>query len=439
MIKITTKKPTRLMKLFSYLIYLTLCISLSAQTPSAQNSTPLNKGSAKSVGMSVERLARIDTMAESAIADSDVPGLVALVARNGKIVYHKAFGVADSGTGRELKEDDIFRIFSQTKAITATAVMMLWEEGLFKLDDPISKWIPEFKNPQVLDTYNYTAGTYTTIPAKQEITIRHLLTHSSGVGYGAIDPDERIRLIYKEAGIIEAVTQKHVLIADNIKKLAKLPLHFHPGEKYTYSMGLDVLGYFVEILSGMPLDEFFYSRIFKPLGMKDTYFYLPENKVDRLVLTHGPKDGKWVPYLGDGTIDPDYAFKGAKSLFSGGGGLLSTAIDYANFLQMYLNGGELSGKRLLSRTTIETMMASRVEMYSGSGYGLAFSVLDEKGVSVGGQGSEGTFSWGGAANTQYFADPNEQVIGVILKQTFGQRTDDTRWQFRQLVFQAIDD
>jgi CubicO group peptidase (beta-lactamase class C family) len=147
MIKITTKKPTRLMKLFSYLIYLTLCISLSAQTPSAQNSTPLNKGSAKSVGMSVERLARIDTMAESAIADSDVPGLVALVARNGKIVYHKAFGVADSGTGRELKEDDIFRIFSQTKAITATAVMMLWEEGLFKLDDPISRF-RNFKTPR---------------------------------------------------------------------------------------------------------------------------------------------------------------------------------------------------------------------------------------------------------------------------------------------------
>ena len=427
------------MKLLLFLICLSLSISLTGQTPSAQNSAPLSKGSAKSVGMSPERLARIDAMAESAIADSDVPGLVALVARNGKIVYHKAFGVADAGTGRELKKDDIFRIFSQTKAITATAVMMLWEEGLFKLDDPISKWIPEFKNPQVLDTYNYAAGTYTTIPAKQEITIRHLLTHSSGVGYGAIDPDERIRLIYKEAGIIEAVTQKHVLIADNIKKLAKLPLHFHPGEKYTYSMGLDVLGYFVEILSGMPLDEFFFSRIFEPLGMKDTYFYLSENKVDRLVLTHGPKDGKWVPYTGDGTIDPDYAFKGAKSLFSGGGGLLSTASDYANFLQMYLNGGELKGKRLLSRTTLETMMASGVDTSPTSQYGLAFSVLNDKGVAQGGLGSAGTFDWGGAANTQYFADPKEQVLGIILKQTFGQRTDDTRWQFRQLVFQAIDD
>ncbi|MDA0349115.1 MAG: serine hydrolase [Verrucomicrobia bacterium] len=427
------------MKLLLILICLSLSVSLSGQTPSTQKSPPLTKGSAKSVGMSPERLARIDKMAESAIADGDVPGLVALVARDGKIVYHKAFGIADAEIGRELKKDDIFRIFSQTKAITATAVMMLWEEGLFKLDDPISKWIPEFKNPQVLDTYNYTAGSYTTIPANQEITIRHLLTHSSGIGYGAIDPDERLRLIYKEAGIIEAVTQKHVLISDNIKKLAKLPLHFNPGEKYSYSMGLDVLGYFVEILSGMPLDEFFSSRIFEPLGMKDTYFYLPENKVDRLVLTHGPKDGKWVSYIGDGTIDPDYPFKGAKSLFSGGGGLLSTATDYANFLQMYLNGGELNGKRLLTRTTIETMMASGVDTSPASQYGLAFSVLNDKGVAQGGLGSEGTFSWGGAANTQYFADPKEQIIGIILKQTFGQKTDDTRWQFRQLVFQAIDD
>jgi len=389
--------------------------------------------------MSAERLQRIDAMAESALADGDVPGIVALVARNGKIVYHKAFGLADAEAGRELKRDDIFRIFSQTKAITGTAVMMLWEEGLFRLDDPISKWIPEFKNPQVLDTYNHTAGTYTTRPAKSEITIRHLLTHSSGIGYGGIDRDKRMRLIYKEAGIIEAVTQNHVLISDNIKKLAKLPLHFDPGERYYYSMGLDALGYFIEIVSGMPLDEFFYSRIFKPLGMKDTYFYLPPNKADRLVLAHGPMDGKWIKYVGDGTVDPDYAISGAQSLFSGGGGLLSTATDYANFLQMYLNGGEFNGIRLLSRMTIETMMASGVDMSPVSQYRLAFSVLNEKGVATGGLGSEGTFRWGGAANTQYFADPDEQVIGVILKQTFGQRSDDTRWQFKQLVFQAIDD
>lgn len=425
---------------FGIILFLALCVSLYAQTPSAQKSPPLDYASPKSVGMSAERLHRIDAMAESAIADGDVPGIVALVARKGKIVYHKAFGLADAEAGRELKRDDIFRIFSQTKAITGTAVMMLWEEGLFRLDDPISKWIPEFKNPQVLDTYNYTAGTYTTRPAKSEITIRHLLTHSSGIGYGGIDRDERMRLIYKEAGIIEAVTQNNVLISDNIKKLAKLPLHFDPGEKYYYSMGLDALGYFIEIVSGMPLDEFFHSRIFKPLGMEDTYFYLPAKKADRLVMVHGPsRDGKWIQYLGDGTIDPDYPIKGAQSLFSGGGGLLSTSTDYANFLQMYLNGGELNGIRLLSRTTIETMMASGVDMSPVSQYGLAFSVLNEEGVAAGGLGSEGTFRWGGAANTQYFADPDEQVIGVILKQTFGQRSDDTRWQFKQMVFQAIDD
>ena len=421
----------------SIILFLALCLSLSAQTPSAQKSAPLSYASTKSVGMSAERLQRIDAMAESAIADGDVPGIVALVARKGKIVYHKAFGSADAEAGRELKRDDIFRIFSQTKAITGTAVMMLWEEGLFRLDDPISKWIPEFKNPQVLDTYNYTAGTYTTRPAKSEITIRQLLTHSSGIGYGAIDRDERMRLIYKEAGIIEAVTQNHVLISDNIKKLAKLPLHFDPGERYYYSMGLDALGYFIEIVSGMPLDEFFHSRIFKPLGMKDTYFYLPPIK-QIVWYSAWPYGRKMDQIPRDGTVDPDYAISG-QSLFSGSGGLLSTATDYANFLQMYLNGGELNGIRLLSRTTIETMMASGVDMSPVSQYGLAFSVLNEKGVATGGLGSEGTFRWGGAANTQYFADPDEQVIGVILKQTFGQRSDDTRWQFKQLVFQAIDD
>ena len=426
---------------FLLLTLWTLTLGLSGQTPSIQKSAPLSTGSPQSVGLSPERLARIDTMAESAIADNDVPGVVALVARKGKIVYHKAFGLADNASGRKMKKDDIFRIASQSKAITSTGVMMLWEEGFFKLDDPVSKWIPEFKNPQVLDSYNYTSGTYTTIPANREITIRHLLTHSSGLGYGLIDADERMKLIYKKAGITDLFTTEPVTIGDSVKKLAKLPLHFHPGDEYRYSEGLDVLGYFIEVVSGMPFDQFLKTRLFDPLGMEDTGFYVPDNKAHRLVTVQKPEDGKWVKYTGvEGYYDADYPIKGAKAFFSGGAGLTSTVQDYATFLQMYLNDGELNGIRFLSRTTIDTIMSPQVALNRETeDYGLVFGLLNEKGVAFGGPGSAGTFRWGGYFNSQYFADPNEQIIGVIMKQTRYQTTDDTSWQFGQLVFQAIDD
>ncbi|MCX8108363.1 MAG: beta-lactamase family protein, partial [Verrucomicrobiae bacterium] len=219
-------------------------ISLAiAQTPSIKRSPPLSVASPAAAGISASRLERIDAMLKQAVDDKEIPGAVALVARNGKIVYWKAFGMADNAAGRPLKTNDIFRIASQTKAITATAVMMLWEEGKFQLDDPISKFIPEFKNPQVLKSYNDEDGSWTSEPAKTEITIRHLLTHTSGIGYGVIDGDERFRKIYARAGIVDLFTTEPVTIADNVKKLARLPLHHHPGERFTYSEGLDVLGY----------------------------------------------------------------------------------------------------------------------------------------------------------------------------------------------------
>tara|TARA_R110000796_G_scaffold88850_3_gene191836 strand:+ start:45887 stop:47167 length:1281 start_codon:yes stop_codon:yes gene_type:complete len=409
-----------------------------SQTKSIKNSPLLEEGSANSVGISEERLDRIDQMCKNAI-DNQVPGIVALIARNGKIVYHKAYGTADE-SGKELKKDAIFRIASQTKAITSTAVMMLWEEGKFKLDDPISKFIPEFKNEQVLDSL-YNDGTYTTIPAKSPITIRHLLSHTSGIGYGIIDGDSRFKKIYKDAGITDLFTTEKITIAESVKKLAKLPLHHNPGENFTYSEGLDVLGYFIEIVSGMPLDEFFRTRILDPLGMNDTWFYLPKSKQDRLVSIQTQKEGKWVNYPTT-FYDPDYPKKGAKSFFSGGAGLSSTAKDYATFLQMYLNNGELNGIRLLSRTTIQVMMANQIgDIWHdrGTNFGLAFQLVNQKGQDLGGTGSLGTFDWGGYFNTQYFADPKEQIIGIIMKQTQAIKNDDTGWKFRQLVGQTIDD
>ncbi len=424
------------------LILITLVFTANGQTKSSQKSAPLTPASPESVGMSSERLDRIDAMCQEAVKSGDLPGIVALVARKGKIVFHQAYGMADNSSGRKMNEDDIFRIASQSKAITSTAVMMLWEEGKFQLDDPISKFIPEFKNPQVLQSYKYNDTSYTTITADKEITIRHLLTHTSGLGYGVIDGDERFKMIYEKAGITDLFTTQPITVEQSVKKLAKLPLHHHPGEKFTYSEGLDVLGYFIEIISGVPFDEFLRKRLFDPLGMDDSWFYLPSSKADRLVSVQKKEDDKWVKYPVT-FYDTDYPLKGSKTFFSGGAGLSSTAKDYAIFLQMYLNGGELNGVRILSRTTIKSIMGNQTaDLFSGgvnSYYGLAFGVVTKAGQDQAGVGSVGTFEWGGYFNTQYFADPEEQTIGILMKQTQGPVQDETGWKFRMLVGQAIDD
>ncbi|WP_209402580.1 serine hydrolase [Pseudozobellia sp. WGM2] len=428
------KKPTTLLLLFFYLISF-------AQTPSSQKSPPLEVSEASEVGMSQARLDKIGIMLENAVTEKQIPGVVALIAKDGKIVFHEAFGMADNKSKTAMEKNTIFRIASQTKAITSTAVMMLWEEGKFKLDDPISKYIPEFKDPQILDSYSILNDTYTTRPAKNEITIRHLLTHTSGLGYGVIDGDERFKKIYKKAGITDLFTTKDISIESSVKKLAKLPLHHNPGDAYVYSEGLDVLGYFIEVVSGMPFDKFLRTRIFDPLGMDDTWFYLPKEKQDRLVSVQQITDGKWNQYPVT-FYDTDYPKKGAKRFFSGGAGLSSTAKDYATFLQMYLNNGELNGTRILSRTTIESIMKNQTLDLFGDpnrDYGLAFGLVNATGVATAGWGSKGTFDWGGYFNTQYFADPEEQVIGILMKQTQGEVTDETRWKFRQMVFAAIDD
>lgn len=426
-----------------FLLVLSFSLYISAQTKSIQKSAPLTEASPESVGISSERLDRIDRMCREAVEQGNLPGIVTLVARNGKIVNWKAYGMSNNETGVKMKKDAIFRIASQTKAITSTAVMMLWEQGKFQLDDPISKFIPEFKDAKVLTGFSYSDTTWTGVPVKNQITIRHLLTHTSGIGYGMIDPDERFRMIYQKAGIIDAFTTNPVGLADNIKKLAAMPLHHNPGENFVYSEGLDVLGYLIEIVSGEPFDQYLKKHIFDPLGMDDTYFYLPESKIDRMVAVQYKEGDEWKKFPVTPAYDPDYPIKGAKTYFSGGGGLSSTAKDYAVFLQMYLNGGEYNGTRLLSRTTVHTILSNQIGSIWGENsdtkFGLAFELVTEKGQNKGGNGSVGTFSWGGYFNTQYFADPEENIIGIIMKQTQGPVNDDTGWKFKQLVFETLDD
>jgi CubicO group peptidase (beta-lactamase class C family) len=435
---------SKTMKKRLYLLLVFISFSGFSQTKSLKNSPAPTDGSPESVGMSSERIARMDNVFQNAVNNKEVPGVAAIVVRNGKIVYHKAFGMADNQSNRALKRDDIFRIASMTKAITSTAVMMLWEEGKFQLDDPISKYIPEFKNPTLLKSFTFRDSSYTTEPAKNEITIRHLLSHTSGLGYGVIDGDEKFKAIYKKAGITDLFTTESIKIGESVKKLAKLPLHHNPGEKYTYSEGLDVLGYFIEVISGMPFDEFLRKRMFEPMGMSDTYFYLPDNKASRLVYVQKMnKEGNFERFPTT-FYDPEYPVKGAKTFFSGGAGLSSTAKDYATFLQMYLNGGEMNGKRYLSRTTIDAILANQTGiLFSGEKgdkfFGLAFDVLKMSGQDKGGAGSEGTFSWGGYFNTNYFADPKEKIIGVIMKQTQQTKGDNLNNLFRQIIYQSLDD
>ncbi len=421
-------------KLLSYcLLYLGLGATVFAQTISPAGNSPVP-------GISKDRIAKIDAMLEAAINAEEVPGLVAMVVKDGKIVYHSAKGFADVADGKKMEKNSIFRIASQTKAITSTAILMLFEDGKIQLDDPISKYIPEFANPQVLASFRYADTTYTSKPSSKVITIRHLLTHTSGLAYGVIDGDERMKMIYHKAGITDLFTTEKITIGESVKRLAKLPLHHEPGAKFTYSEGLDVLGYLVEIVSGKPFDVFLKERIFDPLGMNDTRFYLNEAQGARLVDVHTYKAGKWQEYPVT-FYDPAYPKAGAKTFFSGGAGLSSTTEDYAKFLQMYLNGGSYNGVRLLSPLTIQTAMKNQVgDLWNADKYyGLAFGVVTAKGVAQGGQGSEGTFDWGGYFNTQYFADPNHKIIGLLFKQVSGAgKGDQTAWKFRQMLFSAVE-
>ncbi len=413
---------------------LLLCIAPALYAQSVQS---FSEAKPEDGGFSSERLARIDAMIQQSVKEQRVPGAVAMIVRDGKVVYHKAFGYRDVEKKSALKKDDIFRIASQSKAITSLAVMMLWEEGKFLLDDRLSDYIPEFRNPKILKSLNTADTTYTTEPAKKEITIRHLLTHSSGIDYAVIGSAE-FKSIYAKAGIPVGLGVKQGVIGDKMKLLGSLPLKHEPGERWTYGLNTDVLGYLVEVWSGMPFDKFLKTRIFDPLGMEDTYFYLPPNKRSRLVALHEIEDGKVrkvtsSPY---DAIDPDYPNLNG-TYFSGGAGLSSTVEDYAKFLQVFLNGGEFNGVRLLGPKTVELMLTDQLPELADE-FGLGFGLETEKNdyqspVSI------GSFSWGGAFSTEYWADPKERMIGVIYTNIYRNVNNSFNRKFRVLTYQAIVD
>lgn len=393
-------------------------------------------------GMSAERLSRIDQTVQEYVNKKWLNGAVVIVYRNGKLAYYKAIGYDDAEKKTPMKKDEIFRIASQTKAITSTAVMMLYEEGKFLLDDAVSKYIPEFKKPQVIDKFNEADSSYTTVAAKREITIRDLLTHTSGIGYAQIG-SKTMNAIYAKAGVVAGIGVGKILLADKMKILGGLPLVHQPGEKFTYGLNTDLLGYLVEVVSGMPLDKFLKTRIFEPLGMKDSYFYLPKEKYSRLasLYTTDSTDHavKMAPHIGiNGDFNAGYPNTDG-TYFSGGGGLSSTAYDYALFMQMLLNGGELNGKRLLSRTALRMMTSNQIGALSlnhGDKFGLGFELVTEE-SSAYTPASAGTFSWGGMFSSNYWMDPKEKIVAQIFLNIYPNPHGDLHDKIKVLVYQAI--
>lgn len=398
-------------------------------------------------GFSASRLARLDSGMNQWVKDKWVNGSVALIARRGKIVFYKAYGYNDPATRQPMSRDGIFRIASQTKAITTVAVMMLWEEGKFSLEDPVSMYIPAFSDERVLETFNAADTTYTTVPAKRPVTIRDLLTHTSGIGYPAIGTAAE-NAIYAKAKVTGGVGVRDQKLSDAMNTLGGLPLFFQPGTQWKYGLNMDVLGYLVELWSGMTLEEFFAKRIFKPLGMKDTYFNVPTSKGSRLVnFFLGDSTGMLTKTSAvfNGTLDMNFPLEHT-DYFSGGGGLSSTIYDYAIFLQMLLNGGEYNGVRLLARNTVRMMTMNQIgDLHPTIGedawankFGFSFFLISHEGSALG-PSQEGTYAWGGVFSTGYWVDPKEDMIVLIYRQMWGPYVGKTDKAFKPLVYQAIND
>jgi len=395
----------------------------------------------ESVGLSSDRLERIATAVQHDIDDKRIAGAVTVVVRHGKVAWFKAQGMSDREAAKTMPTDAMFRICSMTKPSTSVAVMMLYEEGKFLRDDPVSKYLPEFKNPRVL--VKPASGATYTIPATQEITIRDLRRHTSGITYQWNDD---LGPMYEKADVASGLLQFDGTIADNVKHLAALPLLFNPGDRFEYSLGVDVLGRLVEVVSGKPLDEFFRTRIFEPLGMKDSYFFPPDNKLDRMATAYTYYPGKGLNHFPDIPIregsfvySADYPSRGPKKLFSGGAGLVSTAMDYARFCQMMLDDGKVGNTRLLSRKSVELMTHDQlVKIAADMGFGLGFGVDGVK-APLSELGSVGSYEWGGFFYTGFSVDPKEQMIVIFMAQLHptGDLTLDR--QVHELAYQAIND
>ncbi|HNV30767.1 MAG TPA: serine hydrolase domain-containing protein [Cyclobacteriaceae bacterium] len=395
-------------------------------------------GKPEELGFSPERLQRLTTVFQAYANDKKMSGSVVLVARHGKVAYFNAFGKRDIEANAPMQNDAIFRIASQTKALISVGIMILQEEGKLLIADPVGKYIPEFMETTVAEPRE--GGGYDIIKAKRQITLRDLLTHTAGIGYGGGLAADK----WKEAGIQGwYFADRDEPVGATIARMAKLPMDEQPGEKFVYGYNTDILGVVIEKVSGKSLEEFITARILTPLGMKDTHFYLPQNKVNRLAAVYSAYADKPLERSPDpgGMVGQGAYVNGPRKSFSGGAGLLSTAADYARFLQMMLNKGTLNGNRILAPSTVELMTVSHLGeiKYSwggGIGFGLGFSVCEDLG-DRGVPGSVGEYGWGGAYGSSYWVDPKEDMVIVYFKQLTPTNNLDDQSKLRTLIYQAI--
>ncbi|MDF7814022.1 serine hydrolase domain-containing protein [Hymenobacter sp. YC55] len=398
----------------------------------------------RSSGLAPERLPQVDKVVQNLLAAHELAGVTILLLHDGQTVYNKAFGYADVETHQPLRTDSLFRVASQTKAVTSLAALMLWEEGKFLLDEPLSRYLPAFANPQVLDQFDAATGKYTTIPAKREILVRDLFRHTSGLAYPLFAPDARLNAIYAQAGIATGIGSAGV-VAENVLRLARLPLLHQPGEAFTYGLSVDVLGHLVEIWSGMPLDAFFQRRIFTPLGMQDTFFRVPAAQASRLVALHERTPAglqKRAAPLFEGN-DVAYPTRPDTSL-SGGAGLTSTTKDYARFLQLLLDKGRYEGRQLIGKKTVELLLTNQIAdnlpiNFEGEnfqfGLGVQLITARNKGTVP---FNAGSFFWSGAFNTFYWVDPQERLIGLVYAQEYLPRSFwDLGFRVANVVYSAL--
>lgn len=396
----------------------------------------LPRAAPEAVGMSSQRLDRLTEVLESYVEQDKLPGGVALVARDGRIAYLQAFGFRDREAGAPMTPETLFRIASQTKALVSVGVLTLQEEGRLLLTDPLHRWLPEFDSLQV--TVPRDAGGYDLVPAHRPPTLLDLLTHSSGYDYGYGPAAGR----WAEAGIQGwYFADREEPMAAVVARMADLPLAAQPGERFVYGYSTDILGVVIERVSGLPLDVFLRERILEPLGMDDTWFYPPASERRRLATVYSRPDSATLePAPEEGTmISQGHYIDGPRRAFSAGAGLVSTAGDYARFLQMLLNGGELDGVRILAPASVRLMTADHLdERYGvpGEGFGLGFSILEEP-WRQGLPGSPGEFGWGGAYHSTYWVDPEERLVVVYLTQVIPARALDDYPRLRALIYASI--
>ncbi|MEM0962072.1 MAG: serine hydrolase domain-containing protein [Bacteroidota bacterium] len=397
----------------------------------------LPRAQPEDVGLSSERLERLSAQMQAYVDDGTRPGTVVLVARRGQVAYLEAFGYRDREADSRLREDDIFRIASQTKMVVSVGVMMLQEEGRLLTSDPVSAYLPEFGETTVAVPRDGSDG-YDIVAAERPITIHDLLTHTAGVGYGGGTAADR----WEAAGITGwYLADREESVGATVSRMAALPFEAQPGERFVYGYSTDILGAVIERASGQRLDTFLQSRILSPLGMVDTHFYLPESKADRLAVVYSSTDAgglERAPDPGGATGQGAYV-DGPRTSYSGGAGLLSTAGDYARFLQMLLNGGELDGTRLLSPKTVELMTVDHLgdmDLDDGVGFGLGVWVVEDLGAR-GVPGSAGEYGWGGAYHSTYWVDPAEELVVVYFTQVIPAGGFDDHAKLRTLVYQAV--